>query len=166
MSRTRGLSTPLHWAAYRTGSAYDESIVRGMLLRGADPNAANLKAVTPLHLSSNISVLPVFQHVYGRLDGIDHVAMAWDNPNKQSVYRLKRAQHEEDAASDNDESFVTAPRGDVTSLLTAQKEEVGRISSASSTSTPNQGQEACLLEATYVVETVIWIECIKNACTA
>lgn len=74
-SPTGGCSTPLHWATGRLfNSREDILVIRTMLLYGADPHAANLKGVTPMQLVSNHPwMLGVFQTVYTRLDGVDHV---------------------------------------------------------------------------------------------
>ena len=138
-SRTRGFSTPLHWAACRDYSDQTILLIRRMLLCGADPNAATLKGVTPLRLASESGrILGAFQAVYTRLDGVDHLAIDWDDPESQSI-KLKVTQHKEEAASDNhasddDESFFTASRGDGASLLTVGQ-RISRASIASSTST-------------------------------
>lgn len=74
---TWGGNTPLHWATQRHRSMdYDEEVVRLLLLHGADPRIPNRRGETPLTMAgcSHYGVA-VFQGVYGRLDGVQHIGM-------------------------------------------------------------------------------------------
>ena len=115
-SRTRGGSTPLHWATGRHGLiGEDFDVIRQMLLCGADPRAATLKGVTPMDLvSKNGWMLGVFQAVYTGLDGVTHVPLCWD----EAEDRIIKSRELEEASGTDDESFVTASRGDGASTLT------------------------------------------------
>ena len=134
-SRTRGGSTPLHWATDRHEYSHDFDVIRQMLLCGADPHAATLKGVTPMDLASGRPwMLGIFQSVYTRLDGVNHVPLCWDDADDevpQDRALLSNVDGEHEGASEDyhggvyagptgdKESFVTASRGDSASFVTA-----------------------------------------------
>ena len=117
-SRTRGGSTPLHWATGRYGSHDgDFDVIRQMLLCGADPHAATLKGVRPMDLIPKDGwMLGIFQSVYTGLDGVNHLPLTWDDDEDRA------AEDHEEASGSDDESFVTASRGDNASFVTTSRE--------------------------------------------
>lgn len=128
-SRTRGCSTPLHWAASRADqSSADESVIRGMLRYGGDPHAATLKGVTPIQIaSSDPWMLGVFQTVYTQLDGVNHVLINWEDPKDPSILALEAELHGEPSEHDG-ESFVTASEFRDRSLLSLESRQYGETS--------------------------------------
>ena len=126
--QTRGGSTPLHWAASRGHRPYDESVIRGMLCYGGDPHAATLKGVTPIQIASrNPWMLGVFQNVYTRLDGVNHVPINWEDPKDPSILTLEVKLHGEPSEHDN-ESFVTASEFRDRSLLSLNSRQYSETS--------------------------------------
>ena len=116
-ARTRGCSTPLHWAASRLWhDANDQSVIEGLLRYGGDPHATTSKGVTPMHIaSSDPWMLGVFQTVYMQLDGVNHLLITngQDPHDPLSILTLEAELHGEP----DDESFVTASEFGDRSLL-------------------------------------------------
>ena len=144
-SRTRGGSTPLHWATGRHGSyPVDFNVIRQMLLCGADPHVATLKGVTPMDLIPKDGwMLGIFQSVYTGLDGVNHLPLTWNDDEDRA------AEDHEEASGSDDESFVTALRGDsasFTSTLTVTQGGSGRAQDVLNPYTPIRTRKPMFLK--------------------